>query len=214
MFKLVLPCLLLAAAAPLVPSAQKRASDKEPVSFTQRLDNAKRAFEGQAYGVCMKELQEALALCSEKRAEAIVNALPAAPEGWEKVPDKRPEGGALGNPMAAAMSASVGSIVSCSYRRPGSQDRVQVTVTADSPIVSMFNMWVANPAALGEGAELVEYEHDDKAVLKKNGARLELQILVSKAHLCEVNAQGLDEDGLFKLFDQAAVDRLRKALGN
>ena len=159
----------------------------------------------------MGELQEAIGLCMQKRTDAILAALPAAPAGWEIQPDRKND--MRNNPLAAAMSASVGNIVNRTYKKLDGNDRVEVTVTADSPMVSMFNMWITNPAMLGEDGELIEYEKDDKAVLKNPGSRLELQIMISKAHICEVRANGLTDDELFAMFDQAAVDKLKAALG-
>jgi hypothetical protein len=65
---------------------------------------------------------------------------------------------------------------------------------------------------LGEGAELIEYEAH-RAVLRTEGTGFHLQILINDAHVCEVRAQGVGEDTLFAMFDQAVVDRLAKALG-
>jgi len=85
-------------------------------------------------------------------------------------------------------------------------------MTTDSPMVQMFNMWIQNPAMLGEGAELIKYG-PHAAVLRTQGSgRLQLQILLLGKHLCDVTSEGLDEDGLFALFDQAAVDRLASVL--
>lgn len=211
MTKILLPALLLAASVALPSIAQKRASDEKPVSFQERMQRASGAWDKGSYGTCMTELQGALSLCAEKRSQEIRKALPAAPEGWEALPD--PKDDQRNNPFAAAMTASVGNIVTRSYEKSDGSDRVEVTVTADSPLVSMFNMWVTNPAMLGNQGELVEYENDDKAVLKNQGGRLELQILISKAHMCEVKASGLSEDQLFAMFDQSAVSKLRTALG-
>ena len=58
MYKVAILAVVLCAAAFAYPTvAQKRASEKKVVSFVERVDNAKRAWEGEAYGTCSKELQ-------------------------------------------------------------------------------------------------------------------------------------------------------------
>ena len=90
---------------------------------------------------------------------------------------------------------------------------VNVTVTADSPMVQMFSMALRNPALMDKDSELIEY-NQDKAILKKtsNGRSRELTIILAGKHLVVVNFQGEDEDLLFSMFDQAFVDRLKAAL--
>ncbi len=203
--------VLLVAGVLLLSSAalQKRVAQKGPADFPATLAAAGKAWESGEFGACVKELRTALGLASEKRAQSIRESLPAAPAGWKAVPDATDEGP---NPFAAAMAASVGSVVERKYRKEGERGEVSVTVTADSPLVQMFTMWVANPALLGPGAELIEYGAH-KGVLKNEGGGFDLQILVSGVHICQVRAQGIDETGLFAMFDQAFVDRLAKVLG-
>lgn len=205
--------LALAALALLLVSAgvQKRVKAPEAADFPATLSAAGAAWDAGELGTCVKELRTALGLATDARAAHLRAALPAAPEGWRAKPD--PEGQASAqNPFAAAVAAGVGSVVEREYQKEGGRGRVSVALTADSPLVQMLNVWIANPALLEAGAELVEYEAH-KAVLKKSGGQLTLTILIAGAHVCEVRAEGLPEDGLFAMFDQAVVDRLAKVLG-
>lgn len=53
-----------------------------------------------------------------------------------------------------------------------------------------------------------------KAILKKSGdSGVELMLLMHDQHLIKISGQGIDADGLLKIFDQAFVDRLEKPLG-
>jgi hypothetical protein len=193
----------------LAAGAQQRVKAKGPADFGTSLGAAEAAWKKESYGACIAALKDALGVATLKRIGAIRAALPS-PDGWRSIEDRSAEE-ARANPMAAAMMAGVGTQLGHEYRREDGGS-LKVSLTLDSPLVQMFNMWVANPAMLEKGAELIKYG-DHNAVLKTGDNRLELQILIDGAHLCEVRARGgVDEDALFAVFDQAAVDRLAAAL--
>jgi hypothetical protein len=89
---------------------------------------------------------------------------------------------------------------------------IGVTITADSPLVQMFSMWINNPSLLEPGSELIKYGANN-AVLKKQGDALQLLILIG-SDICDVNVRGRNDEFLLKVFDQAAVDRLAAALAS
>jgi len=210
MNKLVLALVPLLAAPLLALGPQKRVQQKTAADFPTLLENANKSWQAGDYGQCTSHLRDALMLCTAKRAEAILAALPPAPEGYEVEVDRSMQD-AANNPMLGAMAAAVGNVVQQDYNGP---EHIQVTVTADSPLVGMFSMWVANPAMLDQDSELIEYGAH-KAVLKKtdDGRSRELLILINGEHTCQIDYQGSREDFLFDLFDQAVVDRLAKVLG-
>jgi hypothetical protein len=74
-------------------------------------------------------------------------------------------------------------------------------------------MMFGNPAALGQDGEVVGYGAH-RAIFKREGSRLSLQIVLSDRHLVNVEFPGQDEEALFALFDQRAVDRIAAALEN
>lgn len=206
-------CLFAAAglglgfAAPL----QTRVS-KEPPKFEEVHAQLAEQWGKKAYGSCTESLQQMQRIVAKARRQEILNALPK-PAGWTiKEDDSMDQADA--NPMAAAMLGSVGTIVKREYRAEEGKGRINVTVTADSPMVQMFSMWVANPAMLEKGAELISYE-EHKAVLKPKGSDgLNLMILIAEKHICEVDVRGIDDEQLFGVFDQKSVDDLATALSN
>ena len=111
--------------------------------------------------------------------------------------------------MMGGLAGAFGNVIEQNYQ---GTHRVNVTVTADSPMVQMFSMALSNPALMDKDSELIEYG-THKALLKTKGDRRELQILLFERHLVNVNAREIDEDALFALFDQRAIDSLAKALG-
>jgi len=204
-------CLIIAAglgfgfAGPL----QKRVT-KEAPKFGDLHTTLAKQWEGKAFGSCTETLQAMQGLVSKERRKAILASLPT-PAGWTIKEDDSMEQ-AENNPYAAAMMASVGTVVKRGYRMADGKGRIEVTITADSPMVSMFNLWIANPAMLEKGAELIEYGAH-KAVLKPAGSDgRNLMILLGGKHMCEVDARSTSEDQLFAVFDQAAVDALAAVL--
>lgn len=214
--RLIVPALAgFAITALAVAAPQKRVSQDAPKDFPSCLRRAQTAWEQSNWNEAVVALQDGIALATEKRTAVIKEALPKAPAGWKAEPERdQGQQNPFANRMAAAMAASVGSTIERTYRPEEGRGSVRVTVTADSPLVQMLNMWMANPAMLEPGSELIEYEAH-KAVLKtqSGGKRLDLQILIHGKHVCQVVVDGGSEELLFAMFDQKAVDRLAGALG-
>ena len=209
--RLLVPAVASLALLAAVPFAQKRVQPDEPEDFPAVLAAAGEAWKEQRYGGCLAELKKALSLATRKRTQAIAVALPAAPEGWKRTVDD-PNEDASQNPFAAGLMASVGSMVTVRYRQESGGGSFEAQVTADSPMVQMLNLWIANPAMLEKGSELIDYE-GHKAVLKsRDDTPQQLMILLLGQHVCEVNVRNASEEQLFALFDQAAVNKLAQAL--
>ncbi|MEM7307610.1 MAG: hypothetical protein AAF682_13110 [Planctomycetota bacterium] len=204
--------LSLLAIAPLALGAatQERVKPRQASDFGTLVDTAKKAWGDKRYGACQTSLQEAVALVAKARGDAIRAALPGAPAGFQAEKPKKQDQAA--NPFLGALAATVGNVIEQRYIPDGGGQPIQVTVTADSPMLQMFQMWIANPAMLPAGSELIKYGPHN-AVLKKeqNGRRLNLQIVVGGS-LAEVRWPNGDEDALFAMWDQAAVDKLAGVL--
>jgi len=204
------------ALAPILTAAtlQKRAS-KEERSFEGIVESIQKNWRAENYGLVVRDLKEGLGIASLKIQEQIRSVF-KAPTGYTLVPDKNAQQAAANNPFLAAMSAGVGDMVMAEFKADEGRGRLTVNVTANSPLVSMFNMWLTNPAMLGDG-ELIEYENGHTGVLRKegNGRSCTLQVLVNKQHVVDANLQN-DERGekvLFEALDQSFVDELARILG-
>jgi hypothetical protein len=191
-------------------AAQERVKKQGPADFESTYAALGSAWQSQQYGLAMQKSRELIDLISHKRSEAILAAMPAPPEGYEVVPVRKPAQAAPSHPMAG-MQAAVGTVVEHKYRPTGGGRTIDVTLTADSPLGQMFQMWVTNPAALGADAELIKYEAYS-GVLRKQGNGWNLQILIG-SDLCEVVVQDRDDEFLLGWVNQAAVDALATALG-
>lgn len=204
-----IPTLLALAvlfAAPAV--AQKRAAPKKETTFPEAVEQAKKAVDAQEYGAAVSALQAAIRAVQKVQRTAILAALPK-PEGFAIKDDEVKDDEA--NPFGAGMAA-LGLNVNRHYSKDGK--RIDVEVTANSPMVQMLSMMFANPAIVkADGGELVEYGQH-KAILKPSGDDgQELTILMHGKHIVKVTTQGLTADELLAVFDQATIDRLEKPLG-
>lgn len=212
MSKRSLPIAAILATLVLTSAAlQKRTKTTTAADFPGLMKSASAAWDAGQYGECLANLKVATGLANEMRSKAIRDALPAAPTGWKLEPAKK--NAAAGNAMAQALGGAIGNLTQARYSEEGGRGSVDVTMTADSPIVQMFNMMVTNSAMLGENAELIEYEAH-RAVLKKERNGLSLEILIHKKHMCAIKVRGMEEDALFAMFNQATIDKLAAILGH
>ena len=211
---------LLAAATALMPSSaltspavssmepaatQERVKKKEAKDFPALLASAKTAWDAGHYGKASAELKEATSLVSAKHREVIIAAFPAPSEGWKFTPAKQDE-------AAGMMMGFAGMAIEARYDGPA-QERVNMTLSVDSPMVQMMSMAFANPALLGDGAEVIKYGKY-QGLLKKNGTdRFELSILIG-GDLLQANARKMTDDALLGLCSQTMVDKLAAALTN
>lgn len=201
---------ILAAVVLAVPVlAQKRAAATKEATFPEAVEQARKAFDSKEYGAAISALQAAIRAAQKLQRVAILAALPT-PDGFavrdEEVKDD------AGLPFVATMAA-LGLNVTRHYEK--GDTRIEVEVTANSPMVSMMSMMLANPSLVkADGGEIVEYGKH-KALLKKNGdSGHELTILMFDKHVVKVTCEAMSADDLLVVFDQAAVDRLEQALGN
>ena len=212
MSKRSLPLVALLATLVLTSAAlQKRAKTTSAADFPGLMKAASAAWDAGQYGECLASLKKATGLANEKRSMAIREALPATPAGWKLEPAKK--SAAAGNAMVQAFGGAIGNLTQARYSEEGGRGSIDITITADSPMVQMFNMMVTNPAMLGENGELIEYEAH-RAVLKNERNSLNLQILIHKKHMCDIKVRGMEEDAMFAMFNQATIDKLAAVLGH
>jgi len=199
--------LVLASALVALPLAQERVGRKGPASFQEVYAALGKAHADGRPGLAMQKCRELLGVLAPELTAAVLAALPAAPEGYEIVP--QPKAAQGGTQLLASLQVAAGTTIEQRYTRQGGGG-VTARVTADSPLLQMFAMWVANPALLGEDAELVKYGAYD-AILKKKGRGWSLQIVIGSS-LIDVETASESDEFLLAMFPQAAVDRLAKVL--
>ena len=200
-----IPAALLLLA--VLPLAQQRAS-KKALNFGELQKEVARLHDAGQFGAALAKCKSVIVILQEKWSDQILDAMPAAPEGFEVVPQKKKSRQEAG--MMAAMSGAVGTVIKRDYRN--GSDKFSVTVQADSPLIQMFSMMVANPAMMGDDAELITYEGGLKAVLKKErGDSYSLQFVIGSS-LVECKGK-ISDEVMLGMFNQRAVNKLSATLG-
>ena len=198
--------LALVAALPL-GLAQERVKKKGAADFAAVHQSLGESWKAGQYGKSVDLARELLAIANTKRSAVVMAAMPAAPEGWTVESEEQ---SAQENAMAAAIAAGMGTTIQRRYSNESGEGSLELTVTADSPLAQMVQMWLTNPQMLGEDAELVKYG-TSQAVLRKDGDSWNLQMLIDD-DLVEATLYGQSDDFLLGFLDQAAVDKLAAAL--
>ena len=200
--------ILIGSLLALPGAAQKRAAAAKEATFPEAVEQAKKSFDAQEYGAAVTALQAAIRAVQKLQRTAILTALPK-PEGFT-VRDEEPPKDDASNPFAMTM----GMVVLRHYDK-GDGKSINVEIMANSPMAAMLAMMFANPSIVkADGGEIVEYGKH-KALLKKNGETgQELTILLFDKHVVKATAESMTAEELLGVFDQAAVDRVEKALGN
>ena len=203
----LLPLALISSLLLVSARAQERSGPKKNPAFPEAIELAKKNVEQEKLGAAIAALQAAIKDLQKKQRAAVLAALPK-PEGWtfrDQEADEQAE-------QVAAGLLGVGHQTTRRYSKGDAS--INVEITANSPLMQMMTMLFNNPALIeADGGELVKYG-PHKAILKKTGdSGVELSLLMHEQHLIKITAEGLDGDGLLKIFDQAFVDRLEKPLG-
>ena len=201
--------IVLACAATLGAFAQERVKPKGPPDFAALHASVAEHWKAERWGACAKDARTLLGVISTRRAKAIRDALPAAPAGYVKEEPKE-EDAAQANAMMAAFAPGVGTVVDQQYQ--GESKTINVTVTADSPWIQMYQMILQNPSMLQPGQELIKYTQCS-AVLETQGGSNTLRFMIDSS-LVEANFHDESADFALKMFDQAAVTKLHAVIAN
>ena len=193
----------------VVPSAQERVKQEGPSDFKTLHAEVGAAFEAGHYSTCLAKVKELTGRVVDVFNAKVLASMPPAPEGYAKVMPKKTKQ----NAMEAAMRFSTlgaGNMIDQQYAPTGGGRKVSITVTSNSPLLQMFGMWIANPAMLGEGSELIKYRQC-QAVLEEKSGNANLKIKLGD-NLIEAKANGKSGDFLLKLMSQEHLDVLEAAL--
>jgi len=194
---------LVALTTAFAPVLQERTKKKEAKDVPALLADASNAFQSGSYGASTKATMEALGLIGRARHEAVLGSFPALGDDWEARPSEYEE-------AAAMIVGMAGFNVAREYRGPDGA-RLNLTATMGSPLAQMFAPQLANPALLGDDAEIIKYG-DDKAILRKSGDdRWELTVLLGE-NIVQANARKMSDDALLKVMSQSTIDAMKAAM--
>lgn len=119
----------------LVLLGATRPGAADPV--TDQIDAALRAYRGGEPRIAIQALQFAAAQIEEQLAEQRAQLLPEPLQGWSAEAADSTSGGLIG--------LLTGTSISRAYRQDAGNARVGITVTADSPLLTMMSMLMASP---------------------------------------------------------------------
>ncbi|MEZ6013786.1 MAG: hypothetical protein R3F49_01615 [Planctomycetota bacterium] len=209
MQRIALPTLATLLLTTAALAFQERVSKPKAKDFGGILTEAKAAFDGQRYGAAVGGLRDAITIASKEHRKAIRAAFPTAPAGWAL---EAAEDDGEAPAQLASLALMAGTSVEGTYRQSSGRGKMQVTVLADSPMAQMFSMMTSNPALLDKESELVKYgQHSAVLRTRTKGSSYELQLLIVD-DLVTVSVEGANDELLFAVWNQAAVDKLAAAL--
>jgi hypothetical protein len=174
---------IAALAAALACAALPAAAADE---IAQQLEQGLKLYQGGEVSRAIEEVSFALAQMRQKKAELLAEVFPEAPQGWKaSEPESQAGGAAL---MGGGVSASRG------YTQKDGKGRAEVEVVTDSPLIQSVAMILSNPMFLqsGQHGQLVRV-NGEKALLKGEGKRAELQAIVNNKALLKAVVRNHDQ---------------------
>lgn len=157
--------------------------------FTDNLETAKTAYAAGKYSEAIQALDYASQLVRQKKGEAVVKLLPAAPSGWK----------AEAAESETAAAAFMGGIVGAKreYTRE-SGGRVTIQIQSDSPLLQSLTMAFANPILLSSsGAKLETIKGQRCAVTHKTDDKSgDIKTVVDNRYLVQIEGSEISREDL------------------
>lgn len=169
-----LALVLMLAAAPLAA----RADD-----IRNAIAQAQRAYAAGDLAATREALAEAAQLLAQRAAEGLAAALPPPQPGWSaREPERRAAGAALFGGFTQA---------SRRYAHPAGRE-VRVEITADTPMLALVALVLANPAMAGPMGR-IQRLGDQRGIVQQNG---DVTLLLNNRFLVQISGSGTAEEKL------------------
>lgn len=189
--------VLLALALTCAPAAADEISDQ--------IEAGRKAYETGELRSAVQTLQFAIAGIQEKINLSLVELLPPPLEGWTADEPEAQTGG-----VAALIT---GTNLSRRYHREDGAE-VEITITADSPLLSMMGMMLANPMLMQSSPGTRTFSHAGHRGMVQHevdARRWEISLMVGANILVQVTGSGLDDrqtvEDYLNAIDLPAVQR-------
>jgi hypothetical protein len=169
-------------------------------AITDQIDAAKRAYDAGDEQVAIQALEFAVRQIQDKLRSEQLSLLPAPLPGWSAEEPATDAGG------IAAMFT--GTNLTRGYRKDDGTATITVSITADSPVLSMLStLMQANPASTpytrgSYRGVLEEHAEGTSRILLMVGTRIQVQ----------VEGNGVDRQTLEAYLDAVDLDALERAL--
>ena len=161
--------------------------------ITEQINEAVKAYEEKDYKGAIEELKYAVAQLEELKSNENSKLLPKALDGWKFKETK-------GDGTAAAMAmfgGGGGSSMTGQYTKE--EERVDIEITANSPMMGMMNMAISNPAMISSDPSMKLYRYKRiKGVKKTEKDSIEITLLLSSQLMIKVKGSNLKDEKILK----------------
>lgn len=144
------------------------------------------------------QLDYASTLIRQEKGEQVKNAFPAAPSGWQ-AEDANSE---------IAGAAMFGGGITASRVYYNDQQRIEMQLMMDSPMLQAFSMMLSNPSMIAmSGGKLIKVQ-GIQAVQKIDGDQLEIQFVTSAGAMITVNGDSSAQSTILALANAIDLNKL------
>jgi len=176
--------------------------------ITEQINEGIKAYNEKDYKGAIDELKYALAQIEELKSSENSKLLPKALEGWKF---KETQGDGVGAAMAM-FGGGGGSSMSGQYLKE--EERIDIEITANSPMMAMMNMAISNPAMISSDPSMKLYRYKRiKGVKKTEEGSVEITLLLTSQLMIKMTGKNLkDEKILKKYLDEMDMKKIKEEL--
>jgi hypothetical protein len=172
---------------------------------TDQLNTARKAYESGELRSAVQTLQFAVASIQEKINLSLLELLPEPLDGWNADEPQAQSGG-----MAAMIAGT--NLSRRYYRDDGAE--VDISITADSPLLSMMTMMLSNPMLMQTDPGTRVYTHGgQRGMIKheKDSDVWEISLMIGGKIMIQVTGRGIkdqqDVEAYLEAIDLAAIEK-------
>jgi len=192
----------------LILVAAQAQTPTDPV--VEQIQAGLKAYQAGELKQAVTELNFAVAEIQKKIDEANKKVLPDPLPGWRAEEAEA---------QSLAMMGMAGSVMSRSYYKEGSSERVEIQIMVDSPMAQMFVMMMSNPMMMNSDPTLSVFRHKGLRGLMRHekGSRdWEATLMLANGRvLVQVSGTGLMDDSAVKAYlDALDLKKIEASVGN
>ena len=173
---------------------------------TDQINEGLKAYEEKDYKGAIEELKFALAQIEELKKKENNKLLPEPLDGWT-FKESKDDGGAVIMAMFGGGSSMKGT-----YEKK--DERVDVEIVANSPLIAMVNMAITNPAIISNDPDTKLYRYKRiKGIKKKEKESVEITLVLAGQIMIKLTGKKLkDEKVLEKYLDEMDMKKIKEEL--
>jgi|GEM_PF-2830188 len=171
-----------------------------------QMNEAIKAYQDKDYKSAMEELKFITAQLQKLDATENQKLLPQALEGW-KIKQKNNNGG-------QAMMSMMGGGTSIEATYIKKQERIEIQVLANSPMLAMMSMAISNPALMASDPNTSPYRYKrNKGMKKKERNKTEITLLIAGQIMIKLTGTNLKDDAILEHYlDGINIKELKNQL--